>query len=94
MLWLLGGWLAVWALTVIPLSLVLLFRKKLPAYTLTFILLMGVVPIVLTFASNMGAQIAPALEPLLSAIAGVANWMPSMVIALFKLCLLYTSRCV
>lgn len=84
-LWLLGGWLAVWALTVIPLSLVLLFRKKLPAYTLTFILLMGVVPVVLMFASNMGAQAAPALEPLLSAIAGVANWMPSMVIALFKL---------
>ena len=40
-LWLLGGWLAVWALTVIPLSLALLFRKKLPAYTLTFILIMG-----------------------------------------------------
>lgn len=84
-LWLLGGWLAVWALTVIPLSLVLLFRKKLPAYTLTFILIMGVAPVVLMFVSNMGAQAAPALEPLLSAIAGVANWMPSMVIALFKL---------
>lgn len=84
-LWLLGGWLAVWALTVIPLSAVLLFRKKLPAYTLTFILLMGVVPVVLMFASGMGAQAAPALEPLLSALNGIASWMPSMVIALFKL---------
>ena len=53
-LWLLGGWLAVWALTVIPLSVVLLFRKKLPAYTLTFILIMGVVPVALMFAANMG----------------------------------------
>lgn len=84
-LWLLGTWLAVWALTVIPLCAVLLIRKKLPAYTLTFVLIMGVVPVVLTFASNMGAQAAPALEPLLSAIAGIANWMPSMVIAAFKL---------
>lgn len=84
-LWLLGCWLAVWALTVIPLSAVLLFRKKLPAYTLTFILLMGVVPVVLMFASGMGVQAAPALEPLFSALNGIASWMPSMVIALFKL---------
>ncbi len=84
-LWLLGTWLAVWALTVIPLCAVLLIRKKLPAYTLTFVLVMGIVPVVLTFASNMGAQAAPALEPLLSAIAGIANWMPSMVVAAFKL---------
>lgn len=72
-LWLLGTWLAVWALTVIPLCAVLLIRKKLPAYTLTFVLIMGVVPVVLTFASNMGTQAVPALEPLLSAIAGIAN---------------------
>lgn len=84
-LWLLGTWLAVWALTVIPLCAVLLIRKKLPAYTLTFVLIMGVVPVVLTFASNMGTQAVPALEPLLSAIAGIANWMPSMVVAAFKL---------
>lgn len=84
-LWLLGGWLAVWALTVIPLSVVLLFRKKLPAYTLTFILIMGVVPVALMFAANMGAQAAPVFEPLFSALTGIANWMPSMVIAAFKL---------
>ncbi len=84
-LWLLGIWLAVWALTVIPLSAVLLFRKKLPAYTLTFILIMGTVPAALTTLSDMGAQSAPALEPLFSAISGVANWMPSTVIALFAL---------
>lgn len=58
-LWLLGTWLAVWALTVIPLCAVLLIRKKLPAYTLTFVLIMGVVPVVLTFASNMGTQAVP-----------------------------------
>lgn len=84
-LWLLGGWLAVWALTVIPLSVVLLFHKKLPAYTLTFILIMGVVPVALMFAANMGAQAAPVFEPLFSALNGIANWMPSMVIAAFKL---------
>ena len=64
-LWLLGGWLAVWALTVIP--------------------IMGVVPVALMFASNMGAQAAPVFEPLFSALTGIANWMPSMVIAAFKL---------
>ncbi len=74
-----------WALTVIPLSVVLLFRKKLPAYTLTFILIMGVVPVALMFAANMGAQAAPVFEPLFSALNGIANWMPSMVIAAFKL---------
>ena len=84
-LWLLGGWLAVWALTVIPLSLALLLRKKLPAYTLTFILIMGVVPVMLLFASNIGSQAAPLLEPLFSVLAGIASWMPSMVGALFKL---------
>lgn len=84
-LWLLGSWLAVWALTVIPLSVVLLFRKKLPAYTLTFILTMGVVPVALMFAANMGAQAAPVFEPLFSALTGIANWMPSMVIAAFQL---------
>lgn len=84
-LWLLGGWLAVWALTVIPLSVVLLFRKKLPAYTLTFILIMGVVPVALMFAANMGVQAAPVFEPLFSALTGIANWMPSVVIAAFKL---------
>ena len=84
-LWLLGGWLAVWALTVIPLSLALLLRKKLPAYTLTFILIMGVVPVMLLFASNIGSQAAPLLEPLFSVLAGIASWMPSMVVALFKL---------
>ena len=69
----------------IPLSAVLLFRKKLPAYTLTFILIMGVVPVALMFAANMGAQAAPVFEPLFSALNGIANWMPSMVIAAFKL---------
>lgn len=84
-LWLLGTWLAVWALTVIPLSAVLLLRKKLPAYILTFILILGVVPVVLTALSDMGAQAAPAMAPLFSTITDIANWMPSMVIALFKL---------
>lgn len=84
-LWLLGGWLAVWALTVISLSVVLLFRKKLPAYTLTFILLIGAVPVALMFASSVGTQAAPALEPLFSVLTGIANWMPSMVIILFRL---------
>lgn len=84
-LWLLGTWLVVWAFTVIPLSAVLLIRKKLPVYILTFILVMGIVPVALTALAGMGTQAAPALEPLFSALTGIANWMPSMVIALFKL---------
>ena len=58
-LWLLGGWLSPYGRSRLSLSLVLLFRKKLPAYTLTFILIMGVVPVMLLFASNMGSQAAP-----------------------------------
>jgi len=84
-LWLLGGWLAVWALTVIPLSAVLLIRKKLPAYTLTFILIMGLVPVLLMALANSSGGILRVLEPVAPVLTGIASWMPSMVIALFKL---------
>lgn len=84
-LWLLGTWLAVWALTVIPLSAVLLLRKKLPVYVLTFILLAGVTPVLLVAISHSSGGILGALAPLGPALNAIASWMPSMVVALFKL---------
>ncbi|MFR3274484.1 MAG: hypothetical protein ACLTOP_01925 [Collinsella phocaeensis] len=84
-LWLLGTWLAVWALTVIPLSAVLLLRKKLPVYVLTFILLAGVTPVLLVAISHSSGGILGALAPLGPALNAIASWMPNMVVALFKL---------
>ena len=83
LLWLFGAWLASWAITVIAMVAVPLFRKKLPVYIFTFTLVGGFIPLLLHILSVLPNSMLPLLKSIAPALSALAMWMPSTVLQSF-----------
>lgn len=79
-LWLMGSWLATWALTVAAMASVPVFRKKLPVYIFTFSLISGLFPLFLSGLAHSSGGALSILQPIAPALNALAAWMPSSVL--------------
>lgn len=82
-LWLLGAWLATWAITVISMIAVPIARKKLPIYIFTFALISGLFPLTLSAVGFSSGGVFSFLQPIAPALTAIATWMPSSVLQAF-----------
>lgn len=79
-LWLIGAWLATWAITVVAMVFVPIFRKKLPVYFSTFALISGFIPLVLGAPAHSSGGALSFLSPVAPVLSTIATWMPSSVL--------------
>ena len=83
-LWLLGAWLATWAITVIAMIAVAIFRKKLPVYIFAFAPISGLFPLTLSALAFSSGGMLSFLQPIAPALTSIATWMPSSVLQAFS----------
>lgn len=83
-LWLLGTWLATWAITGIAMVAVAIFRKKLPVYIFTFTLISGLFPLTLSALAFSSGGMLSFLQPIAPVLTSIATWMPSSVLQAFS----------
>ena len=83
-LWLLGTWLATWAITVIAMVAVAIFRKKLLVYIFTFALISGPFPLTLSALAFSSGGMLSFLQPIAPVLTSIATWIPSSVLQAFS----------
>lgn len=83
-LWLLGIWLATWAITVIAMVAVAIFRKKLLVYIFTFTLISGLFPLTLSALAFSSGGMLSFLQPIAPVLTSIVTWIPSSVLQAFS----------
>ncbi len=83
-LWLLGTWLATWAITVIAMIAVAIFRKKLLVYIFTLTLISSPFPLTLSALAFSSGGMLSFLQPIAPVLTSIATWMPNSVLQAFS----------